>query len=218
MRKMKFVSILIIMILFTSSICLAKSEPPAELNEIWEIFGEFEEKFEDGEWDEALKEQKEIAEKFEKVKEVLKINAKVDHTAEFISNLNKLEKSLSGKKREESEEIYIELQKKLFIIMDDYNYKVHPAFVTLGKFISDEAMEAAEQGDFDETVNEMNEVYKISTNITFLYAKRRVSLKGVAAFHAQIEVVKKACESKNKEAVIKELNKLIDSYKSLRLL
>lgn len=216
-KRFKIVFLGILAIFLVSSISWAKPAPPKELIEILHELSEFEETYEAGKWGKANASIAEIEEMLKSMSGYLKKNSGSEQVSEFSANLKRLNSAVSSRNEDAVEEEYLDLQKTLFVIMDDYGYKVHPVFATMKQYVTDEAQEAAAKGDFKDVESEMKELWHLSKNAMFLFSKQRISSNKIDKFNAAIILVMKVSKKRKMEETKAALNELIERYEALGL-
>jgi hypothetical protein len=201
-------------VIFVAGTSWAKPEPPEELTGIFIEISELEGKFESGKWKEAGETVDEIGEKVEKISGEIKAAGGEKMLKGFDSILKNLEKSIAGKNEKTTERFFIALQSLLFKIMDGFSYKVHPVFQILKKYSADEAVEAAERGDFKDVESEMRELLNFQKSTRDTLMKHGVKIEDLAEAAKEIQEVNKFSKLKDKESTKKHLTELVKIYDS----
>jgi hypothetical protein len=205
----KIVILVIGMLCFTyNSVLAQKYSPTEEVGEIIEAMGELEESYEDNQWEEAL----ESTEKIDKEVKGIIAQIKTDDL-NLQGALDNLKKSVAGHNSEDTELAYIIFQRRVFSLLNDFEYDVHPVLTILEQYIIEEAGEAAEKNDFEEVLSEMRE----SGNL-FKYAKPLLSEKGVSQqalseFNAKIIALIRAGNHNDNKKVAELLKEIQAQYK-----
>ena len=191
-----------------STAALAKPLPPSNLTDIFGEFSELEEKFESGNWDEALEELKEVREEFKKIAPQLNEAGSITEVAGKMSLVfDTLEKALTQKNEEKTETLYIALQKMFFKLLDGFDYKVPPALQIVDKYV-DEAKEALEEGKIDKVLSEVNEIDEFFEDLEERLRAQNVSEDKLNEFKKGIIDVKRSGKSGDKDGVAAGLRKL----------
>ncbi len=204
----KKISVVCALLLFSlSNTCLAKPLPPDGLGDVFEQLAELEESYENGEWNEA-------AEMFTELEEGLnEIASKTpaDYQLDFNNSLKGLHYGIIKKDRELTEKGYIRLTEDCINFCNNFDFKVHPLFSIINKYIGVEAMEAAEKSEFDEVVSEVREVAHMLDEFKDVFNENGIDKKELKELHAQLNNIVAAAKNKDSKLVKKNLE-ITDKY------
>jgi len=201
-------------VIFVTGTSWAKPKPPEELTGVFIEISELESKFESGKWKEAGEAVDEIGETVGKISGEIKAAGGGKMLKGFDSIIKNLGKSIAGKNEKTTERFFIALQSLIFKIMDGFSYKVHPVFQILKKYSADEAVEAAENGDFEDVESEMRELLNFQKSTRDTLVKHGVEIKDLAEAAKEIQEVNRFSKLKDKESTKKHLNELVKIYDS----
>lgn len=208
MKSAKSSFLLVAIILFSAALAQAKPAPPQALTTILKPLAELEESFEEGEWSEGVELSEEISGRLNTVFAKHAGDIPAIYNDRLIVLSAKLESALKAKDEDAAEEHYLNLQMFTFEVMDAFDYKVHPIFVTLRTYIVDEAREAAAEGDFDDVLTEMREAASFFKKTSLMLGKHGVKKESIKTFHTTIKSAMEQAEQKDKAALEKSLHQL----------
>jgi len=209
----KLLSIVLCAALVIISVSYAKTAPPANLDEVFELFAEFEESFEDENYAEANEIFEELS------KSIVEITDSVEdpNKADFALILKGLEEGLKQKNEMKIEPRYFRLQKAFFNILDNFEFETHPIISIIEKYIVEDSMNALKEKDYSDIVSEMKEVGSFINTAQDYLTEHGVVKDEIMSFRNQIvETVTAARnedEKKTEESLL-TLKKQIESFKA----
>ena len=180
---------------------LAKPLPPEGLGIIIEQLGELEESYEGEKWDEAAKIVFEIEEELNNISGSIPANDQID----FSNSLKGLHYGITEKDEELTEDAFIRLKNSIFQFSDHFQYDTHPIFTIIDKYIGEEAVEAAESGNFDGVISEIREVANILKNSQHILIDNGATQQEIKEFHKKLNAVVVAARNKDKMVVQESL-------------
>lgn len=154
----RLIVVFFITLFLSASSAWTKPLPPPELIEILETNSEFESSYEKEEWKEVKKMLLELEGMLMENHEYVEKSEVQINDFDFAPLVKKMMAAIDKKDKEEIEKLYIFYQKSLFSYMSQFDYTYHPVLITIQKYISDEAKEAAEKGDLSEVESELKEI------------------------------------------------------------
>jgi predicted subunit of tRNA(5-methylaminomethyl-2-thiouridylate) methyltransferase len=179
-----------------------KSLPPESLGHVLELLPELEESYEHEEWDKATRIVGEIEEGLKKA-----ISSTADNTGiEFSSSLKGLNYGIAQKNEELTERAFIRLNNQIFQYASHFQYDTHPLFSIITRYIDEEAVEAAAEGNFDEVMSELREIASILRNSKDIFINNGVTEKEIQGFHEKLQSAVIAARNKDKKAVLESLD------------
>ncbi len=185
---------------------------------LFKDFSAFEAKFKAAQWNAALKSADDISVAFGKLAPLLKKNINADVEGGFATIMAKLRKSVANKDEEASNTFYIEIQKFIFTLMDNYDYKTPPVLIVISKYLS-EAEEALSQNDFKRVMSEIDEIDGLTFFIELFLSDEHSAVhkqstgatpikKDLDGLRSNIREIRAATQAKQKQAVKNDLHAL----------
>lgn len=216
--RLSVILLISICCLLFADLSQAKPVPPPQLMALFRDFSAFEAQFKASQWSAALKSVDNISLAFSKLAPLLKKNINADIEGGFASIMAKLRKSVVNKDEESSNTFYIEIQKFIFTLMDNYSYKTSPVVIVIKKYIA-EAEEALAQNDFKRVVSEIDEIDGFMHFIELFLSDKHSTVhkssngaapikKDVEGLQSNIREIRAAAQAKQKQAVKNELRAL----------
>ncbi len=210
---MKKIAVSLTVLLFLTlvfAVPMVSAQKPKPIPKVMGIFkglSGLEEGFRGGEWDEALEVVEKIEADFGSLTGELK--GKVDDRLikKFTFIVTVLKKELASKDAERVEKPSIKLQELLLDIMNHFDYP-DPPILLMADQILEEAGEEAEEKNYENTAEEMDEIEAMKGVIIKALKDKGVSAEKAVEFFKLAGSVEDLAEAKNGEAIEDILKKM----------
>ena len=201
-------------LLLLSTTAAAKPQPHPELIQLLEMLSEFETGFESDNWDGARRTLAEITEKLQAQADYAEKDDVNPKAVDFSPVVGKLSLAVQEQNKEKTQKLFLLFQQVLLSFVDQFDYKVHPMIMLMGKYISKDVVKAAETRNFIEAKNELREIAAFNQKARKIFLEHGISKDKLIAFSDQISAAFSACEEENIGRLDKSLENMRRIFKS----
>ena len=198
--------------IIANNLFAARMEIPTELKKITAEFTELEEAFREGEWDEAEELAEELTNQYARVLPKLYKAAKGRPESKKIKQFSflvkNLKKNIGAKNRQKAGKSFELMEVLIIDFIELFDYDKHPYL----EAVDNEFEEMIEDPEFDEIVEEVEELKTVIKRLEPRIKNWGVSSAKLNSFFQQLDQLKSAAETENRKMTIallttlKELN------------
>lgn len=200
LQMIKILLVSCMSVLFFVSSALTKPAPPEGALDLFEIFREIEEKYEDNDWQATLDELSGFVSKFKNELPLIKEATSPSTIKNFKATYSNLKYSIKAHDLETTEDNFIRFQELFFEILDNYQFPVPPSLEVI-RIDLGEVEEAIAEDDFDDIVSEMKETQSYFQILEKDLIRKGVASDLIAGFKNNVASVLADAEGKNKAGV-----------------
>jgi len=215
MLKTRYLVVVVLLLMFSSSNLYAKPAPPGEFAQILGGLSEVEEGFENDNWSGARASLEEVVALFTKVNSSYAEVVPANLLGSFFASAKGLDQFLEQQEEEKAEDGFINLQVVLFEIMGYFDYKIHPVIGVLKKYIGDEARGALKEDNLAEVYSELKEVMTFVTKNASLLQQKGVKHENIQIFMKSLGEAMQQVRANDKAAIkasLKDLESQVDEF------